>query len=614
MCGITGWINLDSDISEKKSLVEKMSATLAPRGPDQADIWVSESAVLAHRRLIVVDPAGGCQPMVRRRGNQTYILVYNGELYNTSELRDELGRLGYRFQGHSDTEVLLTSYMEWGAGCVEHFNGIFAFAVWDVLQQSLFLARDRFGVKPLFYTLCGDSFLFSSELKALLAHPLTKPVIDAEGLAEVFALGPSRTAGHGVFKNIRELRAGHYLTYNHNGIHTRRYWQLVSAEHQDDLPVTISKVRQLLLDAVHRQLQADVPVCTLLSGGLDSSALTAIAANHFHSAGKGPLHTFSIDFSDNDRHFQATQFEPTTDEPWVKLISERFGTHHHFFKIDTPQLIDALIDAMRARDLPGMADIDSSLYLFCKEIKKFATVAQSGECADEIFGGYPWYMQEESLTCGTFPWLRSIDQRKQVLSPELVHYIKPEDYIAKRYSETIAEVPQLPGESPLEARRRELFYLNLTWFMPQLLERKDRMSMAAGLEVRVPFCDHRLVEYVWNIPWQMKSCGNKEKGILREALQGILPREVLTRKKSPYPKTHNPAYLAAVTRQLQEIIHDSASPLLPLINKETVLGMTCAKSDIFDKPWFGQLMKGPQLFAFLIQVDTWLREYKISIN
>ncbi|MDT3700360.1 MAG: asparagine synthase (glutamine-hydrolyzing) [Thermincola sp.] len=614
MCGIAGWLNLHSDISKKKILVEKMSATLARRGPDQAGIWVSESAVLAHRRLIVVDPAGGCQPMVRKRGNQTYILVYNGELYNTTELRDDLVGLGYRFQGHSDTEVLLASYMEWGAGCVERFNGIFAFAVWDVLQQSLFLARDRFGVKPLFYTLCGDSFLFSSELKALLAHPLVKPELDSEGLAEIFALGPSHSPGHGIFKNIREVKAGHSLIYNCNGIQTRRYWQLVSAEHPDDLAVTIIKVRQLLHDAAYRQLVADVPVCTLLSGGLDSSALTAIAANSLHSQSQEPLHTFSVDYADNDRHFQATQFEPTTDEPWVKLISECFGTHHHFIKIDTPQLTDALIDAMRARDLPGMADIDSSLYLFCKEIKKFATVAQSGECADEVFGGYPWYMQEESLTCGTFPWLRSIEQRKQVLSSELVNYIQPDDYIARRYSETIAEVPQLPGENPLEARRRELFYLNLTWFMPQLLERKDRMSMAAGLEVRVPFCDHRLVEYVWNIPWHMKSCGNREKGILREALHGILPKEVLNRKKSPYPKTHNPAYLSAVTRQLREIIHDPASPLLPLINKETVLKITRAESDIFDKPWFGQLMKGPQLFAFLIQVDTWLREYKISIN
>jgi len=520
---------------------------------------------------------------------------------------------GYSYQGHSDTEVLLTSYMEWGPSCVEHFNGIFAFAVWDVLNQSLFLARDRFGVKPLFYTLCGDSFLFGSELKALLAHPCVNPKLDNEGLAEVFALGPSRTPGHGIFKNVHEVKAGHYLNYNHNGIHIRRYWQLVSAEHNDGLTATISKVRQLLLDAVNRQLVADVPVCTLLSGGLDSSALTAIAANHFHSTTQEPFHTFSVDFVDNERHFQATQFEPTTDEAWVKLISERFGTRHHFIKIDTPQLVEALTMAVRARDLPGMADIDSSLYLFLREIKKYATVAQSGECADEIFGGYPWYMQEESLTGNTFPWLRSMESRKQVFSPELVHHIQPDDYIARRYSETISEVPELPGESPIEARRRELFYLNFTWFMTQLLDRKDRMSMATGLEVRVPFCDHRLVEYVWNIPWQMKSCGNREKGILREALQGILPSQVLTRKKSPYPKTHNPAYLAAVTQQLLEIIHDASSPLLPLINKETVLKMTRAESDIFDKPWFGQLMKGPQLFAFLIQVDTWLREYKIAL-
>lgn len=613
MCGITGWINLKENIAKNRHIVVKMSETLAPRGPDADGMWLSPNAVLAHRRLIVVDPAGGIQPMIRRRGNEKYVLVYNGELYNTPELRGELSSRGYYFLGHSDTEVLLTAFMEWGENCVERLNGIFAFAVWSEQDKTLFLARDRFGVKPLFYTIQGNSFLFGSEIKALLAHPEIIAEVDSQGLAEIFALGPSRTPGHGVFKNIWEVKPGHTLTFDLHGLRSRRYWQLQSLEHTDSLDTTIGTVRQLLLDSVHRQLVADVPVCTLLSGGLDSSALTAIAANYFKKEGRGPLHTFSVDYVDNNLHFNPNSFEPTPDAPWIRLVSEAFDTYHHSVEIDTPQLAEALTAAVKARDLPGMADIDSSLFLFCKEIKKEATVAQSGECADEVFGGYPWYMQEESLTCDTFPWLRAVERRSRVLSPDLKSYIQPEEYISRRYRETLEEVPLLPGEDRLETRRRQLFYLNFAWFMTTLLDRKDRMSMATGLEVRVPFCDHRLVQYVWNVPWHMKTCGNKEKGLLRMALDGILPVQVLDRKKSPYPKTHHPAYTAAVKKRMLEIVNDSDSPILPLINTGAILELTESAGDVFDKPWFGQLMTGPQLFAYLIQVNIWLREYKVSI-
>jgi asparagine synthase (glutamine-hydrolysing) len=551
--------------------------------------------------------------MLRRPGDGSYVLVYNGELYNTADLRAELEAKGYAFKGYSDTEVLLLSYIEWGSDCVRRLNGIYAFAVWNESEQALFLARDRFGVKPLFYAQRDSSFLFASELKALLANPLIKPEITAEGLAEVFALGPSRSPGHGVFKNVYEVKPGNCLLFDRHGLRAWCYWQIESREHADDLDTTTAKVRGLLEDAIRRQLVADAPVCTLLSGGLDSSALTAFTARVFAEEGRGPLHTFSINHEGNENHFKPNQFEPAADNYWINLISEQYETVHHPVMVKTADLADALSDAMLARDLPGMADIDSSLILFCKEIKKLATVAQSGECADEIFGGYPWYYSEEALTGNTFPWLRSVEQRKQIYSKELLSLIRPDEYIARRYQETIDEVPRLPGEEPLEARRRELFYLNFMWFMQTLLERKDRMSMACGLEVRVPFCDHRLVEYVWNIPWQMKNCDGMEKGILRRSLAGVLPEEVLFRKKSPYPKTHNPVYLLLVREHLTEIINDSSSPLLPLINLKAVKNLIRADGDVFDKPWFGQLMKGPQLIAFLIQADAWLRNYRVVV-
>lgn len=614
MCGIAGWIDLENDLTSKQKVLEMMSEKLAYRGPDASGLWKSTHAILAHRRLVVVDPTGGGQPMIRKRGDNSYIIVYNGELYNTQDLRYELEARGHIFSSSSDTEVLLKSFIEWGPYCVEHLNGIYAFAVWSEKDQHLFMARDRFGVKPLFYAQRGSSLIFASELKALLEHPLVKAEVDAEGLAEIFALGPARTPGHGVFKDILEVKPAYCVLYDKNGLHYRRYWSLESHEHTDSLETTAETIRNLVVDAIERQLVADVPVCTFLSGGLDSSAITAVAANNFMKNRPGTLHTYSIDYTDNDKYFKANDFQPNFDAPWVAYMSDMFKTNHHYINVDTPQLTQALTDAVRARDLPGMADVDSSLWLFCREIKKNATVALSGECADEVFGGYPWFHREEMLNADTFPWSRFIDERTRVLSPEIVEYISPEAYVARRYHETLEEVPGLPGEAPLEARRRELFYLNITWFMSTLLDRKDRMSMAHGLEVRVPYCDHRLVEYVWNIPWEMKTFGGMEKGILRHALEGLLPDEILYRKKSPYPKTHNPAYEAAVKKWLLEILDDSGSPLRPLVNNPMLHALaTVGKSD-YGRPWFGQLMAGPQMFAYLIQVDTWLREYKVSIE
>ena len=613
MCGITGWVDWSEDLTQQRHTLEAMSETLANRGPDAKGYWFSPCAALAHRRLIVIDPKGGGQPMSRLYGERNYIITYNGELYNTPEIRRELETRGHTFQSHSDTEVLLLSYIEWGAGCVDYLNGIYAFAVWNEADKSLFMARDRMGVKPLFYARRDSTFLFGSEIKALLAHPAIKPEVNIEGLAEVLVMGPARTPGHGVFRDIYELKPGHFLVYNQNGLHTHKYWTLESKPHTDDFVTTTAKVRTMVLDSIERQLVSDVPVCTLLSGGLDSSAITAVAAAAFRQSGLGQLNTYSVDYIGNEKHFRPSHFQPNSDSQWVYRMANHFGTNHHNVEIDTSELTESLDQAMMAKDLPGMADVDSSLLLFCREIKKEATVALSGECADEVFGGYPWFHNPDAINAGTFPWSRSLKDRMSIFSPQLLEQMRPEEYMADRYQTTLAQTPVLPGENRQEARLREICYLNINWFMATLLDRKDRMSMATGLEVRVPFCDHRLVEYVWNIPWTMKNYEKREKGILRRALSGILPNDVLERRKSPYPKTHNPAYLAAVRTKLLQILDDNNSPLLTLIDTSAVRKLTQLEGDAFDRPWFGQLMTGPQLFAYLIQVNTWLKEYKINI-
>lgn len=613
MCGIAGIINLKENLRQNEEIINPMIKTLANRGPDASGTWFSTHALIAHRRLIVVDPAGGRQPMSRRYGENEYVITYNGELYNTVDLRKELQAKGHIFTSTSDTEVLLVSYIEWGPKCTEYLNGIYAFAIWSEKDHSLFMARDRFGVKPLFYTLSGDSLIFASELKAILANPLINHDVAADGLAEIFTLGPARTPGHGIFKNINEVKPAHCILFDMNGLHDRKYWSLESKPHTDSLDDTIEKVRELVLDAINRQLAADVPICTFLSGGLDSSVISAVAANHFKNKGNGPLHTFSIDYVDNDAYFKPSLFQPNSDAPWVKRLSDEINSCHHYLEFDTPNVVNALTDAVKARDLPGMADIDSSLLLFCKEVKKHAVVALSGECADEIFGGYPWFYNSEMLYSDTFPWARSVKERMSILSPEILHDIDGEEYVRQRYLETLAEVPILGQDSTAEKRMREMMYLNIVWFMSTLLDRKDRMSMSTGLEVRVPFCDHRIVEYLWNVPWEVKYLDQREKGLLRRALKGLLPDDVLYRKKSPYPKTHNPAYLKAVKGWLQEILDNPSSPLLQVINRKRIQEIIDTDGTAFGVPWYGQLMTGPQLFAYLIQVDIWMREYHVNI-
>ena len=613
MCGITGWIDWGTDLSTQKHILDAMVNTLAARGPDASGTYLTQQAAIGHRRLSVVDLEGGRQPMIRYSGDKPYVITYNGELYNTEEVRQDLAALGYTFSSHSDTEVLLLSFIAWGPECVDRLNGIFAFGVWDETSQSLFLARDRLGVKPLFYSEKGSALIFGSELKALLANPKVSPEIDAEGLAELFMIGPARTPGHGIFKGIRELKPGHYAIYDRNGLSIHQYWTIESREHPDDFTKTVATIRELIEDSARRQLVSDVPLCTLLSGGLDSSILSAFAAIAYHKEGKEPLHTYSVDYQDNDLHFKANSFQPNADGPWIKRVSEYFGTVHHNVVISNADLAKTLVPAALARDLPGMADVDTSLYLFCREIKKGATVALSGECADEIFGGYPWFRRPELINADTFPWSRMVDFRSEWLAPDIKAKIKPQEYAAQRYSDALAEVPVLPGEEPVAKRMREIFYLSLTRFMPTLLDRKDRMSMACGLEVRVPFCDHRIVEYAWNVPWPIKNYQNREKGLLRHAVADVLPDDVVWRLKSPYPKTHNPAYLATVRNWALKLLEDPVSPLKPLIDINKIKEIAASANASSHIPWFGQLMSGPQLFAYLIQMDTWLREYKVKL-
>lgn len=614
MCGIVGFVNYKKELPNKKNVINTMTQTLSNRGPDEEGLYLNNNVALGHKRLIVIDPQGGKQPMVQRFNQGEYIIVYNGQIYNTKELRKTLTENGFAFYSHSDTEVLLKSYIHYGKDVVNHLNGIFAFAIWNTKTEELFIARDHFGVKPLFYTEFDGGLIFASELKAIFKYPNFEKIIDSQGISELFGIGPSHTPGFTVYKNIYEIKPAHFAVYNKSGLHIEQYWKLKSKRHLEDFEETSHHLEELLKDSISRQLVSDMPICTFLSGGLDSSIITKFTSDYLQKEDMAPLDTYSVDYVDNDKNFVKSDFQPNSDNYYIELMNKNCYSTHHIVMLDTPELAASLKEAMIARDMPGMADVDSSLYLFCKEVKKEKTVSLMGECADEIFGGYPWFFREDSLNSGTFPWSIAINERKNLLNPSISSKINLKDYINFRYNQSLSNVEILDSDSYDTAEKRKISYLTITWFMQTLLERADRMSMANGFEVRVPFCDYRLAEYMYNVPWEMKAYKGREKGLLRHIMKGYLPDEIVDRKKSPYPKTFNPTYLATVKNMLTEIMKDSSRPINYLLNRDFILDILNTDGKAFSRPWFGQLMTGPQLIAYLCQVDMWLEEYRPKIE
>lgn len=554
----------------------------------------------------------GEQSMTRTFGEKRYTVVYSGELYNCGELRRELEERGYRFETTDDTEVVLNGLFTYGTDFVKQMNGVFALAFYDETEESLYLFRDRIGVKPLFYTRQGDTIFFASEIETLLANSGVKPVLDWKGLNEVFSIGPAKTYGCGVFKGIDEVLPGHLLSYTGTEMKNSCYWKLESKVHEDNYEQTVEKTAFLLEDAVKNQMVSGVPVCTFLSGGLDSSLVSAICARELRKEGKR-LHTFSFDFVGNGKNFQANMFQPSQDRPYVEKMVTFLDSEHHYLECDSRTQADYLYASIDAKGLPAMADVDSSLLYFCSQVAKEYKVALTGECADEIFGGYPWFHKKECLEAHTFPWTMDLAPRKAMLSDEFLEALKMDAYVQETYAKSVAETPRLAGESALETRRREISYLNQKWFMQTLLDRMGGTSARYGLSARVPFADYRIVEYLWNVPWEMKAKGGVVKGLLREAGRGLLPDDILFRKKSPYPKTYDKAYEAILVQKMRAIMAETDSPIRQFLDTKKVERFLSSPSD-YGKPWYGQLMAAPQMIAYLIQVNYWLEKYHIKIE
>ncbi len=608
MCSINGWVDFLAEHPEMEREVRAAGARLARRGPDGSGAFFAPGVGFFHNRLAVMDVERGKQPMSAVFRGASYTIVYNGEIYNQAELRRDLVLAGAEFHTGCDTETVLWSYIVWGEDAPVHLNGIFAFAVYDEAKGKVFLARDRLGVKPLFYSIVGSSFYFASEAGALFAHAAIKPEITKQGLWQLLFLTPVTLPGSGVFRQISELLPGYAASVTREGFFPRAYWKLEARECRDSAKTAAETVRSLLSDATRRQLNSDVPLAVLLSGGLDSSALAALAAGFLREDGVR-LSTYSFEYEGNRQYFRASLFQPQGDDAFAGRLAEDLGTDHTVLTAPTAEVAGCLNDAVRARDLPGQADIDSSLLYYCREIKARHTVLLSGECSDEIFGGYPWFYRPEMLEHEFFPWLHDPTGRIRLFDPELVRPQEGLDYLREVSAAAKEGCPLLHGECAEDRRARIATWLSTRLFMTNLLARKDRMSMYSAVEVRVPFSDHRILEYVFNVPWAIKFEGGVEKALLRHAMEGALPDYILHRKKSPYPKTHNPEYEKLVREMLAKRLNKKDSFLARALDRRRLSALLEGE----DETWFGQLMARAQLLAWLCQLDTFFEEYGVKL-
>ena len=593
------------DIRYNEDIIHAMMATMRVRGPNAAGSYLTNDTCLLHTSL-----SSDEQNMVLDYNNERYIITYDGTIYNKEELRAELSACGHIFDGFSDSELILRGYAQWKEKILNKCNGVFAFAVLEEHSGRVFLARDRIGVKPFFYTMHRGGMIFASEIKTILAYPNVPAEIDEEGIAQLLLLGPGRKPGSGVFYNIHELEPGHYGIYEDGKLHITRYWKLTDRIHTESFEKTAEQVRDLVLDAVRRQMVSDVPIGTFLSGGLDSSLVSAICARELDAQGK-VLDTFSLDYEDNDIHFKPGKFQPNADPEYIRIMQTHLDSHHHWTLLTAQELADNLEASVLARDLPGMADVDSSLLAFCGQISPHVKVAISGECADEIFGGYPWFRDPTVREQDGFPWAQNINQRAKLLHPELREKIDATDFVYSCYHDSLVQCDILPENTATEARMKQMVNLNFRWFMQTLLDRNDRRSMAKGLEVRVPYCDYRIAEFMYAVPWEFKDHRGYEKGLLRYAMRGILPDSVLFRKKSPFPKTHDPKYLQIVKNRFCDMLDDANAPIFDIVDKASLQALP---EQVFSWPWYGQLMGLPQTLAYMLQLNFWLKHYGVRIR
>lgn len=604
MSGIAGIISLPFT----DEIAEKLLLSMKHRGPDRSVCHQQQDQVLL---LVDKDPIGNdcCNTLSLEWAGEQYIIVLDGFLCNRQEIIRALTHTAYVPEGRSDAELILRGYLCWGAGVLTRINGVFAFSITHQREGKVFLARDRLGVRPLFYMQQGKGLLFASEMKTILSYPKVDAQLDAEGAAQLLLLGPGRAPASGILKGIYQIEPGHYAVFQGGNLQLRPYWKLLDRHHTDSFEDTVEHVRYLVMDSIRCQLPRRQKAGTMLSGGLDSSVVSAVCARELDSRGQ-TLETFSLDYMNNAEHFVPGRFQPNMDTDYIRMMQDTLDSSHHWTILTPENLVDEICNATIARDLPGMADIDSSLLAFCRQIRPHCQIVLSGECADEIFGGYPWYRDPDLRDSDGFPWAQTIQERNAFLPQWVLESVDPKEYVRQHYLQSLARTDILPENNPQDRRIKELTNLNIRWFMQTLLERGDRMGNFAGVEIRSPFCDYRIAEYLYCVPWSYKDYRGTEKGLLRKAMEGLLPDSVLYRKKSPFPKTYDPKYLELVSQLLNALLNDHSAPIFQLVRKEALENLL---HQDFPMPWYGQLMRRPQTIVYMLQINYWLEHYSVRI-
>ncbi len=549
MCGIAGVLGLAD-----RSLIARMVAAQAHRGPDDEGIYLDETnqVALGHRRLAIIDPSSaGHQPMSYANGR--YWIIHNGEVYNFADIRAELEKLGHSFHSNTDTEVILAAYAQWGEQCLQRFRGMFAFAIWDSQQQNLFLARDRFGIKPLYYAQVNGVFLFASELKGMLASGLVERRLDAEAIWLYLSLS-SVPPPHTMLAQVKALLPGHWMRVRDNHVEIQQYWDLERPPDDESLVARMApqeierELRRLLDESTRLRMIADVPVGAFLSGGIDSTAVVGLMSQYVSQ----PLKTYSIGFEGRGRRL--------SELPWAKVASERFGTDHHEIIVNGEDVAREFGRLIEAIDQPSGDGVNT--YFVSKHARTGVTVALSGLGGDELFAGYPyfrWFQQIERLPETTLRLVAPAARIMQSVGPrrwrKLAHFVAAGDLGARhattrclydeREKQALLAPPlfsdqRMPSladfyrgylHSDLDVVARTSYVETSTYMTPTLLRDTDAMSMAYALEVRVPLLDHKFAEFAFAIPPNLKLDGRQTKAILVRSLRDLLPEATVTRRK-----------------------------------------------------------------------------------
>lgn len=601
----------DNDSCEKT--IRAMSDALHRRGCDSQEFYVFPHGRFCHGAMRCERIHSGIpvetQPVTRHFHEKIYTLLYDGFITNLPELRDELEKDSVHTNGLTQEEILLCAFLHYGADFVKKLSGAFAIAVYDESKNLLYLFRDPLGLRPLFYTAREQMIAFASEPKGLLAHPDITPELDDTGLNELLSMGPAHTPGSSVFRNISEVRPGHYLCFGKGRLFTEKYHHFTVKEHTDSYADTADRIRELLDYSIKVLSDTDQPSVSLLSGGLDSSVISAKLAS---LSPEQPIDTCSFDFTESSRFFQANSFQPSLDAPYAKKMQEALKSRHTTLTCGNSELFEYLENSVLAHDMPAMADVDSSLVYFCSRIAPEHSVIFTGECADELFCGYPWYHRPEMYEACTFPWTRDISLRSELLREDVAERLHMTEYIQSQYLASCNDIGINGLDTPPELLHRKTFYLTVRYFMQTLANRMDRAAAANSVSARMPFADLSLAEYLFNIPYDIQAKDGEIKHLLRTYAAGLVPEEIRCRKKSPFPKTYDPGYESFLVAALQRIMADDNSPLLSLVDKKK-LHAFCYNPKDLGKPWFGQLMAGPQLLAYYLQINYWMIKYEVKL-